>query len=217
MAAERAGRTTIGDDWDSVLAAAGAGAEWAIAVLYRELNPPLVRYLRTRVPRDAEDLASEVWMALAPALAGFTGTEQELRRLAFTIAHRRVADYWRRRARRVDEEVTAPDALPESPAHERARDVADLVAAADSAEAALALVRARLPAAQADVVLLRVVAGLDAEEVAEILGKRPGTVRVLQHRALKTLARALATEPAADDVVPVMPVSPTIASRASAV
>ena len=48
-----------------------------------------------------------------------------------------------------------------------------------------------LPPQQAEIVLLRVVAGLDVAAVAEITGRRPGTVRVMQHRALKSLARAL--------------------------
>jgi RNA polymerase sigma-70 factor (ECF subfamily) len=45
-----------------------------------------------------------------------------------------------------------------------------------------------LPADQAEVVLLRVVAGLSADEVAGITGRSAGTVRVIQHRALKRLA-----------------------------
>ena len=50
---------------------------------------------------------------------------------------------------------------------------------------------ALLPQDQAEVLLLRVVAGLDAETVARITGRRAGAVRVLQHRALKRLARRL--------------------------
>ena len=49
-----------------------------------------------------------------------------------------------------------------------------------------------LPADQADVILLRVVADLSVDQVAQIMGKRPGTVRVLQSRALKRLAERLA-------------------------
>jgi RNA polymerase sigma-70 factor (ECF subfamily) len=48
---------------------------------------------------------------------------------------------------------------------------------------------ARLPARQAEVVRLRVLGGLSAAEVAEVLAKPPGTIRVLQHRALRQLAR----------------------------
>ena len=48
---------------------------------------------------------------------------------------------------------------------------------------------ATLPAVQAEMVMLRVVAGLDVADVAELLDKKPGTVRVTVHRALQTLAR----------------------------
>lgn len=67
------------------------------------------------------------------------------------------------------------------------------VLAASETEAALART-ASLPRDQADVVLLRVVAGLDVDDVARVLGKKPGTVRVLQHRALHRLAEELARE-----------------------
>ena len=46
---------------------------------------------------------------------------------------------------------------------------------------------ARLPRDQAEVVVLRSIAGLDVGHVAAILGKRPGTVRVLAHRGLRRL------------------------------
>jgi RNA polymerase sigma-70 factor (ECF subfamily) len=47
---------------------------------------------------------------------------------------------------------------------------------------------------QAEVIFLRVLAGLDVEDVAAVLGKTPGAVRVLQHRALRRLREQLATE-----------------------
>jgi len=53
-------------------------------------------------------------------------------------------------------------------------------------------VTATLSADQAEVVLLRVLGGLGVEQVAELVGKRPGTVRVLQHRALRRLHAELA-------------------------
>jgi RNA polymerase sigma-70 factor (ECF subfamily) len=45
-----------------------------------------------------------------------------------------------------------------------------------------------LPPAQAEIVLLRVVAGFDSYEVAAVTGRKPGTVRVMQKRALERLA-----------------------------
>jgi RNA polymerase sigma-70 factor (ECF subfamily) len=58
---------------------------------------------------------------------------------------------------------------------------------AHSTRAALALL-AELPPDQAEVVVLRVVGGLEVAEVARIVGKRPGAVRVLAHRGLRRLA-----------------------------
>ena len=63
-------------------------------------------------------------------------------------------------------------------------------AAEASASDALSVI-GRLPPDQAEVVLLRVVGGLSAEEVGRIVGKNAGAVRVLQHRGLKRLAEIL--------------------------
>ena len=58
-------------------------------------------------------------------------------------------------------------------------------------EAAIAAVSA-LPPLQAEVILLRVLAGLDTEAVARIVGRSPGAVRVAAHRGLRRLAQTLA-------------------------
>ena len=60
-------------------------------------------------------------------------------------------------------------------------------------EQALALI-ASLPPEQAEVITLRVVGGLGAKEVAELLGKSPGAVRVAAHRGLRRLAALLAEQ-----------------------
>jgi RNA polymerase sigma-70 factor, ECF subfamily len=59
-----------------------------------------------------------------------------------------------------------------------------------STQAAITLI-ASLPVEQAEVILLRVVAGLEVARVAELVGKPPGTVRVLAHRGLRRLAERL--------------------------
>jgi RNA polymerase sigma-70 factor (ECF subfamily) len=67
-----------------------------------------------------------------------------------------------------------------------------------STEAALALI-AQLPRQQAEVVLLRHVAGLDVAHTARVLGRRAGAVRVADHRGLRRLAELLADSDAAGD------------------
>lgn len=141
-------------------------------------------------PSEAEDLASEVWMDVAAGLGRFLGGEMDFRRWTFTIARRRLIDLRRASSRRwVD---PRPNHLLPEP-----RSVGDVESEAMerlSTQSALARI-ATLPPDQAEVVLLRVLSGLDVKDVAAIVGKRPGTVRVLQHRALQRLALAASRDP----------------------
>jgi RNA polymerase sigma-70 factor (ECF subfamily) len=160
-----------------------------VTALYRDLQPPLLGYLRAVEPGDADDLASEVWLGVGRNLARFEGDEAAFRGWVFTIARRRVVDVRRRRSRRQTDPVTTDEfaAIPGPDDPEAAT-----LEALDADDVRRRLVEL-LPADQADVVLLRVVGGLDVGQVAEVLGKRPGTVRVLQHRALRRLAKAMAS------------------------
>lgn len=180
----------LGDQFPTVLAAAQAGGEWAVASLYRSFAPAVLRYLRARVGEDAEDIASETWLDVARGLGGFSGEETAFRSWVFTIAHRRLIDAHRAAARRP---ARMPERAGEDPLAKLVAvdDPAGTVEAELSSEEAVALLRRLLPPDQADVVLLRVVGGLPADEVAQILRRRPGTVRVLQHRALRRLAEQL--------------------------
>jgi RNA polymerase sigma-70 factor (ECF subfamily) len=73
------------------------------------------------------------------------------------------------------------------------RDVADEYEESEATSAALALV-GTLPPDQAEAIVLRVVAELDAAQTARLLGKSPGAVRVLTHRGLRRLARIVTDE-----------------------
>src|SRR5581483_1226153 len=178
--------------FDAVLDAAQLGEEWALAALWRRLQPALLRFLRGRDPRGAEDVASETWIRVGRALPSFVGGEAEFRAWFFTIARRTLIDTQRRTSRRPN--TVALDAAAEAAARD---DPAEDAVAACGLDRVLALV-GTLPADQADVVLLRVIAGLDVADVAAMTGKRPGTVRVLQHRALRRLAAVLDLEPAVE-------------------
>ena len=179
----------LGVQFERVLLAAKTGAEWAIAALYRELQPKILRYLRTQEPADGEDLASEVWLDAATGLGRFDGDEQAFQRWIFTIARRRLIDLRRRRARAADM-VGALEFLVDRDAPD---DPESALLAASETEAALARIGC-LSRDQAEVVLLRVVAGFDVKDVATIMGKTPGAVRVLQHRGLQQLAELFARE-----------------------
>jgi RNA polymerase sigma-70 factor (ECF subfamily) len=176
----------IGPSFGAVLAAAARGDELAFGVIWRDLQPALLRYLDTLAPGDGEDLASETWLRVVEGLSRFSGGERAFRAWVFTVARHRAIDRWRRSARRGDEPVPL-DALVHLPGPDDPEGAAiDAISSRD----AVALI-ATLPRDQAEVVLLRVVAGLEVAEVAAITGKRPGNVRVLAHRALRRLAERL--------------------------
>jgi RNA polymerase sigma-70 factor (ECF subfamily) len=176
----------LGPDFDAVIEAARQGSRSALSALYEDLQPNVLAYLMARNRSEAEDIASEVWVSVAAGLARFQGDESGFRGWVFTIARRRLIDARRRTSRR------ATDLAPREVFAELASDLdpeGEVIARIEYEEALSVL--SALPKDQEDVVLLRVVAGLTVEEVGQALGKRAGTVRVLQHRALRRLAREL--------------------------
>jgi RNA polymerase sigma-70 factor, ECF subfamily len=168
--------------FEDVLRAAQAGDENAFAQLWRALNPPVERYLRTLAPSSAADLASETWLQVIRNLSEFSGGEQAFRGWVFTIARNKVIDAARHEKRRP--RTTSDSAAIDACA--APDDTAMLAMERLSTDSALKLI-ATLPRDQAEVILLRVVAGLDAATVAAIVGKSAGAVRVAAHRGLRRL------------------------------
>src|SRR5215470_12690941 len=168
-------RCVMGDEFAAVLAAAQAGGEEAFSALWQDANPALLRYLRVIAPAAAEDVAAETWVHVVRGLTAFRGDEAGWRAWLFTTARRRVIDDARRSARRPS--IPLEDMTP-----------VDAPVAPDAADVALV---GELPRLQAEVILLRVVAGLDTEAVAKLLGRSPGAVRVAAHRGLRRLAEIL--------------------------
>jgi RNA polymerase sigma-70 factor (ECF subfamily) len=173
----------IGAAFRDTLAKAQDGDETAFACIFRDVHPALLRYLRMIAPGAADDLAGETWIQVVEGLAGFRGDEGAFRAWLFTIARHRAIDWARWRSRRrsvaveesgVAERLTTPDA-------------ADVALERMATRAAVAAVAA-LPRDQAEIILLRVLAGLDTHQVARIVGKSPGAVRVAAHRGLRRLA-----------------------------
>lgn len=156
--------------------------------LWRTLHPPLLRYLTVGRNDSPEDLAAETWLQVIRDLRRFRGDARDFKGFLFTVARNRAVDAGRARAARPMTLVAEPEeAVLSAPSAE------SIALEQDSTRSALELV-ARLPPEQAELVMLRVVAGLDVAQVAAILGKQPGTVRVGVHRALKAL-RQLAPDP----------------------
>jgi RNA polymerase sigma-70 factor (ECF subfamily) len=172
---------------DAAVRAAQQGSADAFRVLYRDIQPRLLRYLRALAGDDAEDVASETWLQVARDLAGFTGDYDAFRGWVTTIARHRALDHARHHRRR-----SPPTTVP-------VEDLVGLAAVDDTAASAIEAVGtdealrliAALPPDQAEAVLLRAVVGLDAKTAAKVVGKRAGAVRSAAHRGLRTLAHQL--------------------------
>lgn len=167
----------------------------AISALYKRFLPVVYRYVLARVddPHLAEDLTADTFFAMVKDIGGARASEE----LAFSawvlsIARSKVAQHFRRQHIRTDiEREMAPAAEPHTTDDED--DPLAIITARES-WGTVAHALSRLTEEQRSVVLYRCVLDYSAEEVADLLGKQPGTIRALQFRALASLARHLGIE-----------------------
>ncbi|MBO0809669.1 MAG: sigma-70 family RNA polymerase sigma factor [Actinobacteria bacterium] len=174
----------------TTLAARGHPA--AIESLLERIRPMVVRYCRARLGRItghyhvADDVAQEVCIAVLSALPRYQDIGRPFASFVFGIAAHKVADALRNAARLAVPIDDLPDGPDERPGPE------ETVVSFLEAQRAWALL-ARLPSNLRELLILRVVTGLTAEETGNVLGMSAGAVRVAQHRALARL-RTLAIE-----------------------
>jgi RNA polymerase sigma-70 factor, ECF subfamily len=196
----------LGPCFPDVLARASAGDSSAFADLWRAAHPGLLRYLYVVCGDLAEDVASESWLKVLRNIGSFSGDEKAFRGWLAAIGRNTAMDR-RRHAFRHPERLDG--VTPEhTPAF--APDPADLAIEAMATQATLELLTTALPPTVAEMVVLRVVVGLDVSQVAELVGRSPGAVRVAVHRGLKTLAAVLSP------VVEPAPVEPVTMATGSA-
>jgi RNA polymerase sigma-70 factor, ECF subfamily len=176
-------------DVEAMVRDARAGDTNALGRLYDTYRDRVARFATGRLgdAEKAEDVTSETFEAVLRNLGSYrAGTDFEA--WLFTIAHRRVADHFRRRSRR--REVVLDEAALPGPLPPAAGGPEEAVLAAER-RAEVAGAFRRLRADQQEVLALRVLGGLSAVQVGEVLGKSEGAVRVAQHRALRSLREAL--------------------------
>lgn len=183
--------TTQEERLDAVVAEAMAGDRVALREVLETIRPIVVRYCRARVGAmersglSAEDVAQEVCLAAVMALPRYRDRGRPFLAFVYGIAAHKVADAYRAAGR----DLAYPtDSIPEHRSAEPDPEQAALEA--DSVTRMSDLLEI-LPEKQREILILRVVVGLSAEETAEAVGSTPGAVRVAQHRALARLKSAI--------------------------
>ena len=184
---------TMTDELASYVDRARQGDRSAVEALLSELRPGVLRYCRAKLGRrhgsyaSADDVTQEVCMAVVTALPRFVDQGRPFSAFVYGIAAHKVVDAQRSGFRnRTDAVPVLPESADVSAGPE------ELAVGADEAARVRALLD-RLPEAQREVLLLRIFAGLSAEQTAAAVGSTPGAVRVAQHRALARL-RLMAVE-----------------------
>ena len=174
---------------DELVRAALTGDRDATERLLAEVRPHVVRYCRARLGSpdrspSADDAAQEVCLAVLTGLSRYRFGSKPFLAFVHGIAAHKVADAHRSATRvRWNPDVDIPDSEDPMEGPEQRAMRAELAAE-------LRRMLDELPAAQREILVLRVALGLSAVETAAMVGSTPGAVRIAQHRGLARLRRA---------------------------
>jgi RNA polymerase sigma factor (sigma-70 family) len=177
---------TYGDPFENVLAAARAGAEWAWRDLYRSTAGPVDRYLRARGVPDPDDVVGDTFLNVVRSIGRFDGDETAFRAWVFAIARNTAIDRARWLARRPIASIPTEELPSRGPTGDVEAEAMDGLAL-DHVRSVLD----RLTLDQRDVLLLRLIGGLTVDQVAVVVGRKPGAVKMLQARGLAAIRREI--------------------------
>ncbi|BBZ06582.1 RNA polymerase sigma factor ShbA [Mycolicibacterium doricum] len=182
------------DRLDAVVAEAVAGDRDALREVLETIRPIVVRYCRARIGAtersglSADDVAQEVCLAAITAMPRYKEQGRPFLAFVYGIAAHKIADAHRAASRNKSDPT---DVVPERFSGEAGPE--QLAINAESS-ARMEELLGVLPDKQREILILRVVVGMSAEETAEAVGSTAGAVRVAQHRALARLkAEIIAT------------------------
>jgi RNA polymerase sigma-70 factor, ECF subfamily len=180
----------LGERFETVLAAARAGADWAWTDLYHDLVGSVRGYVRAQGASDVDDLVGEIFLGVVRSLSRFDGDESAFRSWVFTIAHHQIIDDRRRRQRRRTDPADADTLEAHLPPVAMEAEAIEHLAAAE-----ISALLDHLTADQRQVMTLRLIAGLTLPEAAAVIRRSENATKALQHRALNALRRHLDRHP----------------------
>jgi RNA polymerase sigma-70 factor, ECF subfamily len=184
-------------DIERLVETARAGDAAAFGLLFDHYYRPVYRFIASRVgqPADAEDLTQLVFLKALEALPRYEARGVPFAGWLFRLARNAVIDHVRTRRDHAD-----LDTIADRPTSERGPDEQAVL---HGELRAMGAALAELTDEQSEVVALRFFAGLSVREVAAAMGKKEGTVRGLQFRAIAALRRRLDSDAPAAVALPV--------------
>lgn len=155
---------------------------------YRELSPRVLGYLRTHGVDDPEAVTNEVFLGLYRSFDQITGGDDAVRTLTFSIAHARLIDHYRARAR---QPLLVQFDADSDPRHAPS---AEEAAGETFGDRTVHELLHTLADDQREAISLRLVAGLSLEETAHVMSKSVGAIKQLQRRGLLSLRGSMSEE-----------------------
>ena len=171
--------------------AAKNGDANSFGLIYEQYADIIFRFIYSQVShyQDAEDLTEEVFLRIWRSLASYEQKGVPFIAYIFRIARNAVIDHYRQAARTRNQIPFEEEFV----GHSKFEPEQQAVLNNTQKE-----IRARLKELREDyrnVLILRFFSGLSTDETAQALGKSPGSVRVLQHRALVALKKLISDQP----------------------
>ena len=178
----------VPDSEHELIERAQRGDGEAFGELYETYLDAIYRYIYYRVQnhQDAEDLTEIVFLKAWQKVPDYVIGKTPFVAWVYRIAHNTVIDHYRTR------KETAP-LSEQPPIHDERMNLEDHILFQEE-KSTLTKAITRLSPLHQHVLVLRFINGLKPEEVADVLDKNVGAVRVLQHRALKALHALLTAE-----------------------
>ncbi len=161
------------------------GEASAFGLLYDHYQPQIYRFILVKVSRreEAEDLAHQVFLSAWQNIRSYRDMGFPFSSWLYHIARNQVIDHYRSAREHADLEQVE-------------NDLASGLEIEESTETRLQMEKVRaalkkLKPLYQDIIILRFIEEMPIREVANALGKSEGAVKLLQHRAMKQLQKAL--------------------------
>jgi RNA polymerase sigma-70 factor (ECF subfamily) len=177
---------SLKDDDSRLVEAAVSGDSEAFGMLYERYANHVFTYLYYRLGdrSTAEDLSSEVFLRAWQKIREYRHRGLPFVAWLYRIAHNLLIDHRRRETRRPTVSLGLGPEIPDG--QDGPSSISDALRRAD-----LHTAIAALSDDQQQVIVLRFILGMSADEVARVMGRSKGAVEALQHRALKNLRRLI--------------------------